>query len=325
MTPLAQESFLHTVLPRFDVALPVPDLTPWREGNTGIPGFWHFDSGKPGPRAALTALMHGNEIAGATALAGLLAKPFRPKIGSITLGFCNLDAFSRFDAANPTASRFVDEDMNRVWEPDLLAGPRLNSEILRAREIKPLLDQVDFLLDLHSMLWPSAPLILAGPTARGAALAALMATPPLVVSDHGHLAGRRLIDDDGFADPAGTRIGLLLEAGQHWQPSTLVQTEASITAFLAAIGLTGEKPPPQKPATAPMMTEVVQVVTAETAGFTFLRPYRGGDIIPDAGTLIALDGSREIRTPHDNCMLIMPSLKPSRGHTAVRLARITSP
>ncbi len=38
-------------------------------------------------------------------------------------------------------------------------------------------------------------------------------------------------------------------------------------------------------------------------------------------TLIALDGNTEIRTPHDDCLLVMPSLRPSRGHTAVRLAR----
>ena len=38
-------------------------------------------------------------------------------------------------------------------------------------------------------------------------------------------------------------------------------------------------------------------------------------------TLIAMDGETEIRTPHDNCLLVMPSLRPSRGHTAVRLGR----
>jgi hypothetical protein len=34
-----------------------------------------------------------------------------------------------------------------------------------------------------------------------------------------------------------------------------------------------------------------------------------------------MDGDTEIRTPHDDCLLVMPSLRPSRGHTAVRLAR----
>ena len=63
------------------------------------------------------------------------------------------------------------------------------------------------------------------------------------------------------------------------------------------------------------------VVTAATSSFTFLHPYRGGDVIPARNTLIALDGAAEIRTPHDDCLLIMPSLRASRGHTAVRMAR----
>ena len=49
--------------------------------------------------------------------------------------------------------------------------------------------------------------------------------------------------------------------------------------------------------------------------------YRGGDVIARRNTLIAMDGATEIRTPHDDCLLVMPSLRPSRGHTAVRLAR----
>ena len=62
-------------------------------------------------------------------------------------------------------------------------------------------------------------------------------------------------------------------------------------------------------------------VTAATGSFAFVQAYRGGDVIRRRNTLIAMDGETEIRTPHDDCLLIMPSLRPSRGHTAVRFAR----
>ena len=65
-------------------------------------------------------------------------------------------------------------------------------------------------------------------------------------------------------------------------------------------------------------------VTAASSNFAFVQPYRGCDIIARRNTLIALDGETEIRTPHDDCLLIMPSLRPSRGHTAVRLARFVT-
>ncbi len=71
-----------------------------------------------------------------------------------------------------------------------------------------------------------------------------------------------------------------------------------------------------------ILAEVTATVTATSANFVFLQPYRGGDIIAHRNTLIAMDGNTEIRTSHDNCLLVMPSLRPSRGHTAVRLARL---
>jgi hypothetical protein len=66
---------------------------------------------------------------------------------------------------------------------------------------------------------------------------------------------------------------------------------------------------------------VTHVVTANTGTFSFIHPYRGGDVIEARDTLIGVDGATEIRTPHEQCLLVMPSLRPSRGHTAVRLAR----
>ena len=62
-------------------------------------------------------------------------------------------------------------------------------------------------------------------------------------------------------------------------------------------------------------------IAATTNQFAFVQPWRGGVVVPDRNTLLAYDGDTEYRTPHDNCLLVMPSLRPTRGHTAVRLAR----
>jgi len=40
-----------------------------------------------------------------------------------------------------------------------------------------------------------------------------------------------------------------------------------------------------------------------------------------AGTLLGHDGERPVVTPHDDCMLVMPSKRLWTGQTAVRLAR----
>ena len=183
-------------IPRFVVEVAAPDIGPWRAGNTGVAGFTSGSGAAalPGPHVMILALLHGNEIAGAVVLDGLLRAGLRPLRGRLTVGFANMAAFERFDPQQPTASRFIDEDMNRVWDPAVLDGPRVSAELARAREIRPLIDSADVLLDLHSMLWPSDPLVLSGASAKGRRLAQTLGVPGLVVADRGHQTGPRLID-----------------------------------------------------------------------------------------------------------------------------------
>jgi len=313
-------------LPQFKVEITPPDLTPWLEGNTAVPGFTSFVAAEPGPHVALVALTHGNELAGAIVLDRLLRAGLRPARGRLTFGFANLAAFARFDANHPTASRFLDEDMNRLWDAAILDGPRRSSELDRARQMRGLIDTVEVLLDLHSMLWPSDPLILSGQTAKGRALAQAIGQPPLVVADAGHVSGPRMIDYGRFSVPDAPAVANLVEAGQHWHPDAVAMALASVAGLLRHLGMVGGHAalPPSPVAqsgvptqsgapTRRRLAEVTMTVTAATAGFAFVQEFRGGDV------------PTEIRTPHDDCLLVMPSLRPSRGHTAVRLARFVTP
>lgn len=310
-------------LPAFEVGIARPDLGPWRAGNVGVPGFTSHAAREAGPHVLLLALMHGNEFTGATVLLRLLEAGLRPLRGRITFGFANLAAFDTFDATNPTASRFIDEDLNRLWDPAVLDGQRQSAELTRAREMRPVVETADVVLDLHSMLWPSDPLILSGSTARSRALAQAIGSPALVVADHGHAAGPRLIDYSRFTDPAGESCAMLVEAGQHWERATVDMAASSVAGLLRHLCLAADHYalPPASPPVVARAAEVTAVITAANSNFAFVRAFRGGEVIARRNTLIALDGTTEIRTPHDDCLLVMPSLKPSRGHTAVRLAR----
>jgi len=309
-------------LPSFEVQVSAPDIARWVAGNTGIAGFTTRDSGVAGPHVAVLGIAHGNEIAGAIVLDRLLDAGLAPSRGKLTFGFVNLAAYERFDARQPTASRFVDEDINRLWDAAVLDSARHSIELDRARAIRPLIDTVDVLLDLHSMLWASEPLILCGASPKGKRLALGIGVPSLVVADQGHAAGRRIIDYARFANAATPCAASLVEAGQHWQTATVDTMLGSVAGLLRHLGLAGAHPALPAPAPASQRyAEVTMAVSAATSSFAFVQPYRGGDIIPRRNTLIALDGETEIRTPHDDCLLVMPSLRPSRGHTAVRLAR----
>jgi predicted deacylase len=310
-------------LPPFEVRLAAPDIGRWVEGNTGIPGFITRTARRPGPHVVLLALAHGNEIAGAIALDRLLAEDLTPTRGRLTFGFVNLAAFERFDPRHPTLSRFIDEDINRAWDTATLDGPRCSAELERAREIRPMIDTADAVLDLHSMLWPSDPLMLSGATAKGLALAAGIGTPELVVADHGHASGRRLLDYARFAAQDTPFVANLVEAGQHWQPATVDTMLASVAGLLRYFDMAPEAHPALPPPRArrQRFAEVTDAIAAATNNFAFVQSWHGGEVVPRRNTLIALDGMAEIRTPYDDCLLVMPSLRPSRGHTAVRLAR----
>jgi predicted deacylase len=311
---------------RYTIELSPPDLSPYAAGNTGIPYVTTFDSGRAGPHVVVNALTHGNEICGAIVLDRLFRDGVRPVAGKLTLSFANVAAYLTFDPANPTASRFVDEDFNRLWNPSTLEGDRQSAELQRARALRPLVAAADLLLDIHSMQQATAPLMLAGLTDKCLLLARRVGVPEFVVRDAGHAAGPRMRDYGAFADERSPAAALLVECGQHWEQRAAVVALDTTRRFLAASGILppaeaasilAAAAPPQRVIT------VTDAVTIASEQFEFAEAYRGLEIVRRAGTVIARDGGREIRTPYDDCILIMPSRRLLRGQTAVRLGRFT--
>jgi predicted deacylase len=324
------------------VELAAPDITRWRAGTADLPYVHSFEGPRTGPHVLITGLVHGNEICGAIALDRLLSDHLlddrlMPVRGRLSFAFVNTAAYECFDPANPTASRFVDEDFNRLWSPEVLDGPRSSVELARARELRPLVETVDLLLYIHSLQQGDDAMLLSGPLEKGRSLARQVGTPAIVVADSGHAAGIRLRDYAGFADPASAKNALLVECGQHWRAGSETVALETAIRFLAATGTIeaataqaygvygaygaygacgADAPtPPQH------LIEVSEAVTVTSEDFAFEEPYRGFEVIAEAGTVIARDGARTISTPYDNCVLVMPSLRLKPGQTAVRLGR----
>lgn len=308
------------------IELTAPDIAPYKAGNTGIDYVTCFDSGKPGPHVMLTAVVHGNELCGAIALDWLFRHDVKPLQGKLSLGFMNIAAYRSFDPANPTTSRFVDEDFNRLWTAAVLDDPaRQSAELTRARRLRPYMDTVDLLLDIHSMQRKQPAMMMAGPLAKGRELAKAVGLPEIVVTDSGHAAGKRMRDYEGFADPASPKNALLVECGQHWEAAAgplaihtalrFLLVNGVVAADWAAQGLDGIDLPAQR------FVEVTGPVTIASEAFRFVEQYNGLEVIPKAGTVIAYDGDAPVATPYDDCVLIMPSRRLNPGASAVRLGR----
>jgi predicted deacylase len=311
----------------YTVELTAPDIEPYRAGNTGIEYVTTFEAREPGPHVVVMALTHGNEICGAITLDKLFRAEIRPRRGRLTLAFNNVAAYREFDPRYPIASRYVDEDFNRLWHPATLDGPRQSTELARARTLRPIVNSADLLLDLHSMQYATAPLMLAGLLERSRELARRIGIPELIMCDAGHAAGPRMRDYGGFGDPAATKTALLIECGQHWERrSAEVATDVTLRFLIAA----GSVQPADVAALGgpdfgahprQRVIEVTEAVTITGDRFDFAGDYRGLEVLGKKGSLIGRDGEREVRTPYDNCILIMPSRRLVRGQTAVRLGR----
>jgi predicted deacylase len=317
--------------PNYPIELTPPDIEPYRAGNTGVDYVTTLDSGQDGPHVLVTALTHGNEICGAIALDRLLRAGLRPERGKLTLAFDNVAAFHTFDRRFPGASRFVDEDFNRLWDAATLDGPRQSIELTRARALRPFVETADFLLDLHSMQYATAPLMLAGTRAKSLALAKKVGIPALIMCDVGHAAGRRMRDYGAFDDPASDKTALLIECGQHWERRSAEVATDVVLRFLLAVGTFSRvqvaEPGPGFPGPdfdahpRQRVIEVTEAVTITGERFEFVEDFRGLEVLSPRGTLIGREDGREVRTPYDECVLIMPSRRLAKGQTAVRLGR----
>ena len=303
-----------------------PDIAKYKQGDTGVDYVHMLDSGRPGPTVMVQALTHGNEFCGAYALDYLFRERIRPAAGKLALAFANVNAYARFDFDDPDASRYIDEDYNRVWGDDVLFGARDSAELRRARQLQPFVDAADYLLDIHSMPEPCRPIMVCGIVDKHVELARKVGLPADLLLDTGHPAGVRMRDRGSFNDSESARGALLIECGQHWEKSSVDVAVDTTLRFLAATGSVlfesiksklKVKPPAQQ-----RLIRVTEPVVAQSMNFEFVVPLEGLGIVPKAGMPIARDGEKVWVAPYDDTVLVMPSLRHLKpGNTQVRLGR----
>ncbi|AEF54537.1 M14 family metallopeptidase [Marinomonas posidonica] len=317
-------------LPDYPIEIAFPDITPYKTGNGEIPYLYHFDSGVAGPHVMINALTHGNEVCGAIVVKELIDLAIQPRQGKLTLAFANVAAYLTFDSQHPDASRFVDQDLNRVWTKEILDDLSQDStELQRARQLRPIIDEVDVLLDLHSMHEKCPPLCVCGPQDKGLELALEQQSPAWIIRDEGHPEGCRMRDYADFGDPNSTKNALLVECGQHWESSAVTVARDVTARFLMLHGLIQYKDLPSdwfQPIESKMnIVQVTEPVVATSMDFHFTDHYQGLEVFQKANSVIAYQDGQQVTTPYENCVLVMPSVRQLRpGVTVVRLGELQS-
>lgn len=315
--------------PTFDIQLKAPDISPYKQGNTGVDYISTFDSGVDGPHIMISAVVHGNELCGAIAVDHLYKQNVKPLKGKLTLAFMNIAAYESFNPNDPTKSRFIDEDFNRVWTKETLEGPRDSVELRRARDVLSIVQQADYLFDIHSMLISTDPLMMAGPVPKGREYARKIGLPKYVISDAGHNNGTRMRDYGDFIRPESPKNALLIECGTHWEQKTADLAIKSVYKLLHEFemisdDLAAQFGPENSDLTAQVFVEVSGPYTVQTDNFEYANTYHGMEVIEKAGTVYGHDGDTPVTTPYDNCVMVMPSLNIKKGESSVRYGRIIS-
>jgi predicted deacylase len=274
-----------------------------------------LDSGRAGPHAVIVALLHGNETCGLAAIRAVLARRGELRRGRVTLLVANPEGFALRRPDAPQAGRFVEEDMNRLWSAERLAGQGPDSsEARRARAIAPLFADADCVLDLHSMATPGPRLLMFHDTpAARALLPALPADAHRIRFAEPLHDGRLLVEQPALlGDPR--RAGFVLECGPHRARSSAACASRATLALLGALGILAGTPPP-RPRRRGQDMRAVQMLRAETDDFRFLDPPLALRLY-DQGAPIARDGDRILRAPFAPTALLLARTAPRRGGEA---------
>jgi predicted deacylase len=308
----ATEQTVFELLPR--------DLRAYRAGNTGVPYVHRFDSGKPGPHVLVNALTHGNEFCGMVAATHLLDTGVRPKVGTLTVSFANVEAYETFDRAEPFKSRLLVHNLNRIWSKEWLDGKEDSPELRRAREMRPVVAAADHILDIHSTAQPVQPFWVYPGYERNSKAAMAIGVPDIhLVMPTGMKTGTPLIEHGlhGLRDHHG--VALVAECGQHFlRASGELATEVALR-FLAHFGLV-DADPAWAPPRAQRRFELLSTPVIKTGDVKFVRPVVGMESFAK-GELIVTDGAEEVRSPCDGCTIFMPARIHIPGRELVYLTR----
>jgi len=302
------------------------DLAPYREGNVGIPYVHRFESGRPGPHVLVNALTHGNEFCGMVAATHLLDSGVRPRIGTLTVSFANVEAYESFDRTRPFDSRQLVHNLNRVWSTAWLDGPEDSPELRRARELRPVMAAADHILDLHSTSSDVQPFWVYPHFERNGRAALAVGLPRVhLVMPLGLGSGTPIIQHGRHGEPDHDGVALVAECGQHFKRASGETAKRVTWRFLAHFGLVDDAPVgPGEEASAdeppPRRYELLRTHVIRDESFAFARPLIGFETF-DAGDLIATDGDEEIRAPCDECTVMMPARRPIVGREGVYLTR----
>lgn len=293
----------------------------------------HFPGHPDGPLLVCIGGLHGNEPSGVAALTRVCEslQPWKTRLHGEFLGIAgNLRALA-------SGSRFISEDLNRIWTEPRVAGLRslstsehLRDEAVEQWELLSVIDELletragkVFFVDLHTTSAVGGPFTVFGDTLSNREFAREFPVP-MILGLEEQIEGTLM----EFVSKRGA-VALGFEAGEHDSPESLARQEAAIWIALTATGiverddfsnLQEQRAKLEKASTSlPRVVEVIyrHAVTEEDR-FSMEPGFSNFDRIRE-GQIVARDKNGEISAPHSGRVLLpLYQAQGSDGYFLVR-------
>lgn len=250
-----------------------------------IKGLTTKTSNKPGKTVAIFGGVHGNERVGVDAVRWAVEN-IEPEFGTIHFVEANQQAITK-------NIRFIEKNLNRCF---LKRDIGTSSEALRAKELMPLLDTCDALLDIHSSTSKEAtPFIIC--ENDGFELAQLLDFPIISYGWDAIEPG----GTDGYMFNQG-KMGMCLECGSVFDAAAqATRAQNSILQFLEYFGVISTSKVTADP-TPKKYIHVYKAARKQTDEFSFARDYADFEPLKE-GKLFAKDGPEEYLAQKGDCII----------------------
>ncbi|MBW2461180.1 MAG: succinylglutamate desuccinylase/aspartoacylase family protein [Deltaproteobacteria bacterium] len=285
--------------------------------NPDIPGVTYLsrDPALPRPHVGVLGSVHGDEECGVEAIRDLLR---RGEAGELALGVGTMVLIHGNPEASALGIRSTEggADINRILDFDwvrTLPEDQWTSEHRRAFALRPVLEDVDVLLDLHSASNETPAFGIVNAVPKSLEIAKRLGVG-FVVHSWGELSPKVTI---GVLQRR-QMPGISVECGQHHDPQTNARALAITERFLRYVGaLEGIEPA----LTEVIELEVEEILKKPSRAFRFARPLSGMERL-DAGELVGTDGTIDFRLEKTR-WAILPNEGAAVGGDLLYLAKET--
>ncbi|HYB08951.1 MAG TPA: succinylglutamate desuccinylase/aspartoacylase family protein [Alphaproteobacteria bacterium] len=264
--------------------------------NPGIPGAVRITTGNEGPHVALFGGIHGDEVSGVHAIEKLLFDFFG---GARALKRGRLTLVRGNELALAADRRYVKHNLNRLFRKDYGAAvDKASYEFARAQQLKTILENCDYFLDLHSAPIAQEPFMVAEQSV--ADFFARLGVPRIITGWSKFSSGAIGGDAENYASAHHAKSATL-ESGSHYEKRSIDVAYGAATALLSLLGLIAKTHEP--PAKQAEIIDMYAVLTKDFDDFRFTDAVENFQFLKK-GDIFAHQNGRPLAVLEDSYLLI---------------------